>query len=86
MALSFHKTAELAALRGHGDDRLFNLREADLALSNKVFDLIFGNTELLGKFICQRNTTSQELVQVLRVQTSLNHGCAIEVSQIIQRY
>ena len=85
LALLVHKPTEHTALVGQVFNYFLNFGEADLTFFDKVFHLVLSNTELLCKLSNQRNTTTDKLIEVLRVQASLRHCRAVEIHQITER-
>ena len=59
------------------------LGETHLAFLYQSLYLSLRYTQLGGKLFSQWNTTSEELVEVLRVEPALHHGRAVEVGKVV---
>ena len=82
--LLFHQSTELAAFIGKAFDSLFDFGETNLTRGHQFRNLILGNSELLGKFLCQRNTATCKLHQVSCEQSTLHHRGTIEPCEVLQ--
>ena len=82
--LLFHQSTELAAFIGKTFDSLLYFGETYLTCCHQFRDLILGNSELLGKFLCQRNTATCKLHQVSCEQSTLHHRGTIEPCEVLQ--
>ena len=82
--LLFHQSTELAAFIGKTFDSLLDFGETNLTCCHQFRNLILGNSELLGKFLCQRNTATCKLHQVSCEQSTLYHRGTIEPCEVLQ--
>ena len=84
VGLLFHQSTELAAFIGKTLDSLLDFGETYLTCCHQFRNLILGNSELLGKFLCQRNTATCKLHQVSCEQSTLHHRGTIEPCEVLQ--
>ena len=82
LRLLIHQATEFAAFARQRLDSLLHFGETDLALFDKFLHLALVLTELLGEFVGQGNTTAEELIEVLRVETALYHGRAVKKREV----
>ena len=84
LGLLFQQVVEFAALVGERFDGFLHLGESDFAGRNELLHLVFGHAKLLCQLLCKGYAAAGELAEVLRKESPLGHGCAIQVDEVVQ--